>query len=247
MKDGEFIINGESSLDYDTWIQFRPVINAPTKKVSRKESGGRDGILPFSSGKYNNSPLELILFSKGDDSHRDYENRSRLYNLFDSDGYSDLILYFDPDKIYKVIPDESNVIFESKYYYGDSQSWKVDLSVYPWKYFVDQWDIVLTEPKSVHNQYIDSSLPIIRVDGRGDINLKINDHEFQMKNIHSEGIVLDCEIKKGFRKTTGGVLLDENDKLYTKTFPALSPGRNDISWTGNVNKIVIEPRWRTKV
>lgn len=247
MKPGEFIINGESSLDYNTFIQYKPMIRAPARRGSWKETNGRDGILPFSSGKYRNSTVELILYSEGDSNHREYENRSRLYDLFDQDGYSDFLSYFDPEKVWKVMLSEQEVMFENKYFYGDDQTWKVELSVYPWKYYIDQFEIHLTEPKTIFNKYIDVALPIIHIEGKGDIDLLFNGQEFRMKNIHSDGITLDCEIAKGFRTTPEGLMIDENSKLYTKRFPSIKPGENYISWEGDVSQIIIEPRWRAKV
>ena len=35
----------------------------------------------------------------------------------------------------------------------------------------------------------------------------------------------------------------QNNKMLTGTFPKLAAGVNDISWTGDVSKIEIIPRW----
>ena len=45
-----------------------------------------------------------------------------------------------------------------------------------------------------------------------------------------------------------GVLVNEHRKLLSnQIYPYLDSGENRITWNSNVRKIVIEPRWQTKI
>ena len=247
MRPGEFIINGISSLTLHTVIQDRPLIKAPSRKIVRNESSGRSGTLPMDTGQYKNSPLELILYSSPGKNKEASDYRDELYNLFDSGGYNDIIFYFDPSKVYKVLVEEEEIEFESKYYYDGGQSWRVNLSVFPWKYYINSASKTLTAPGGFVNPHISESKPLIKVEGSGNITLDFNGEKFQMKGLKSYGIILDSEVSLAYHVMSGGKLESENDKIYSREYPTLRPGRNDISWTGNVTKLTIEPRWRTKV
>lgn len=246
MKPGEFIINGESSLDYDTFIQDRPNIQAPVRRIERKETRSRSGYLPMDSGAYEDSPLELILFTDGK-GETAAKKRASLYNLFDSGDYIEIEFYFDPGKVYRVLTTEEPLEFETKYYYNEGQSWKVNLTVFPYKMLSDPEEVVLTSSGSITNPTLTESEPNIIIDGSGTIDLNVNGNEFRMKGVKSHGLTLNGEIKKAYHIRDNGELVNENDKTYTRVYPVLKPGVNDISWSGDVNKITIEPRWRTKI
>lgn len=55
----------------------------------------------------------------------------------------------------------------------------------------------------------------------------------------SSQIFLDSEIQEAYKGTTS-----QNNHMSGE-FPKLLSGMNAISWTGNVTRIVISPRWRT--
>lgn len=248
MIPGEFIINGVSSLEHNTLIQDRPLINAPTRKVVRRESSGMSGSLFTDTGEYKDSPMELTLYSTPGEHKEAYQYRDELYAMFDSGGYIDIVFYFDPDRVYKVIVQEDDPIkFESKYYYDGGQAWQVNLSVHPWKYYLDNKKVTLTAKGVINNPYVSGSLPEIKVEGSGNVTLDFNGEKFQMKGLKSYGVILDSEVSTAYHVMTGGKIESENDKIYSREYPVLQPGRNDISWTGNVTKLIIEPRWRTKV
>lgn len=97
--------------------------------------------------------------------------------------------------------------------------------------------ITLTKETKLINPEGFTSQPHIKIYGSGDINLYINNRKHSFKNIE-EYIEIDSEIMNAYK----GDLL-QNNKMLTGTFPKLAAGVNNISWTGDVSKIEIIPRW----
>ena len=81
------------------------------------------------------------------------------------------------------------------------------------------------------------SLPKITIHGTGNINLTVNDTVTLFRDVQ-DYITIDSEIMETFK---------DNELQGHKKFGdyfTFKTGENKISWTGKVNKVVIEPRWR---
>lgn len=239
MKAGSFTINGVSSEDSKTVIQSRPILHAPKRKVDFKEAYGHDGSIPYDENSYENTKLELLMYS---DDGSATDTRAEMYNIFNSPGYIDLVMYADPTKIYKVMLDSPHK-FESRYYMKEGVAFEIGLTVKPYKYLVTSPKRTLTTSGNLFNPTLYTSLPVIKIFGSGTITLKVNEIDFMIKNI-SDHIILDSETMYGY-KETGSILESQNGNIYTRNFPFLKPGNNTISWTGTVTRVEIEPKWRT--
>lgn len=90
---------------------------------------------------------------------------------------------------------------------------------------------------SIYNMEGFTSKPYIKIYGSGDVSLYINDRMHAFKNIE-EYLEIDSEILTAYK---GNEL--QNNKAVSSIFPKLVAGKNNISWTGNVTKIEIIPRW----
>lgn len=239
MKAGSFILNGISSEDLHTVIQSRPVLETPKRRVQFKQAFGQSGSTPYDEEAYDNTELPLILYTDGPDA---VTSREAIYEMFNSGKYIDLKMYCDDSKIYKVMTIEPPK-FESRYYMGEGMSYEVLLTVLPYKYLIDSPLATFLQSGSIFNPMRYNSLPIIKVYGSGDIVLNVNGIPFSMKGVSSY-ITLDSKFMFAY-KDTGGVLTNENSKIYTREYPYLKPGVNTISWTGTVTKVEILPRWRS--
>ena len=81
------------------------------------------------------------------------------------------------------------------------------------------------------------SEPVITVYGTGDITLMVGTIVVELEGV-SGSITLDSELQEAYSGTT-----DMNSAMSGE-FPLLKPGMNAISWTGEVSKVEIQPRWR---
>lgn len=100
--------------------------------------------------------------------------------------------------------------------------------------------IVLTESGAVNNPGTVASQPRIVIEGTGDITLSVGGCLMVFEGIEG-GIVVDSEAMECF-SPDGAALL--NDRADMEEFPLMACGSNAVTWTGDVTKVSIEPRWR---
>lgn len=244
MKRGEFILDGISSVDHGVLIQNRPVLYAPKRKVEFKSSFGMSGDYPFDEEAYENTEMELRLVMVGTTDRSASYNRDFVQDWFDSGSYQDLVAYFDPDKIYHVMPSESTE-FVNKYYLGETQVAVMKLTVLPYKHLVEGKTFKISSGVAFQNPTRKTALPLIKVTGSGNITLTVNGKPFQLSLVDGH-IYLDSEFNIAY-KDNAGLATNANNKVKTLEYPFLKPGSNVISWTGSVTSVDITPRWRVLV
>ena len=244
MKRGSFIIKGVDSDTIKTYIQDRPLIEAPLRRTSWKSAYGVDGEIPFDEGAYEDTSLELTLAVGGDDLIGD---RQRVVDLFDGRGsFVEMIPYFDPTKIYRVKASEP-IQFENKFYYGNAQAAQVTLRVKPYKYLIEDGTVTTTSKTlTMNNPTNYTAQPIIRLKGTGVVKIVVNNQEFNIRELPGD-IVLHSERYLAYRESSNGILTPANDKVTSRDYPLLEPGINNIEIIGSVTEVTIEPRWRSLV
>lgn len=84
--------------------------------------------------------------------------------------------------------------------------------------------------------------PLIEVAGYGDVTVMIGSSTIMIDGM-TNAITIDCEAKIAY---SGDVLKTDQVAIVDAIWPTLSPGRTMVSWTGNVTKIQITPRWRNR-
>ena len=89
----------------------------------------------------------------------------------------------------------------------------------------------INNPGSVYSE------PVITVYGTGDITLMVGTVIVELEGI-TGSITLDSELQETYSGTTS------MNSAMSGEFPLLKPGMNAISWTGEVSKVEIQPRWR---
>lgn len=244
MKRGTFIVNGVNSETFDTLIQDRPLIEAPTRKIEWKGAYGIDGDIPFDEGAYNNTTMELILVINAKDL---IAGRQEFYKHMEQQGkYLDIIPYFDPDKIYRAMLTDM-VQFENKHYYGQAQSASAKLTVKPYKYLVaNGTETYTTRQFMVTNPTNYVAQPLIKVEGTGDIIVRVNNIEFKVNDVDGH-VVLDSERYLAYKEGATGPISSENSKVMTREYPIFKPGTNNVMTTGTISRVLVTPRWRSLV
>lgn len=89
----------------------------------------------------------------------------------------------------------------------------------------------ITNPGTVYSE------PIITVYGSGEITLMVGMTITELFGISGD-ITLDTPLMEAYSGITS---MNYN---MSGDFPTLAPGTNAVSWSGNVNKIEIQPSWR---
>ena len=77
------------------------------------------------------------------------------------------------------------------------------------------------------------------VAGNGTFRIFINDVSFQIKDVKGS-VVIDSELLEAYSGT-----VSMNDKMIGD-FPEFQIGLNKIEWSGAIQFISIQPRWRYK-
>lgn len=165
----------------------------------------------------------------------------------------------DIDKIIKYFTGSGNVIFSNepdKYYkaqiiddidYERLLRYKVatiTFYVQPYKYKVHEskFTLNITDETQymVTNVGLEESKPIITLYGTGNIVFTINGMDvFTLDfNEDDEFIVIDSEEQEAYQE---GIL---KNRQMSGDFPILKPGINTITWTGNLTKIIVDPKSR---
>ncbi|TKH80021.1 phage tail protein [Bacillus cereus] len=221
-------INDKLGQNYHLCMVDRPNIPTAKKKVEFIEIDGREsGALTKEKG-YEDVEF-TVEFNLLED-----ENIKPLLRKIKAWIMSAKIVSFTDDYVYRKIKsveigDIENEIEE----YGKFQvTFKSD----PYEYAIEQ-PFTLTTPATIMNQGTLHSLPKLTIYGTGNITIQINGISFQIKGV-TPAVIVDSDLMECYYNTT-----PMNDKMVGK-FPIFKEGENTISWTGSVDMIDIETRWR---
>lgn len=162
--------------------------------------------------------------------------------------YVDFVAYWDPSYIYQAI------VINEPNFEGTSQTlrgvpFSFDLSIAPFKKNVfGMHPIYLDKQGSIFNPERYISYPKIKIYGSGNITISINGRETKFSNVTSDIIIdSDPDVMETYREVDG-ILVNEHKKLLSnQMYPYLDAGENHITWSSNVKKISLEPRWQTKI
>lgn len=152
-------------------------------------------------------------------------------------GSGEMTFSTEPDKVYRVtIANKISIAQMMRVF----QKFQVVMDTQPFKYSVNAAGdaLELTAPTTIRNSGTVYSEPLITVYGSGDITLTVNGADFPLYGVQ-ESITIDSEMMEVFKEDT-----NQNGKYGGMDFPRFEVGKNEISWTGNVSKIKIQPRWR---
>lgn len=206
-----------------------PSISKPQMRILNTEIDGRDGDIIDELG-YSSYEKSLSIGLT-----RDYDI-NQIIKYFSGKGT--LILSNEPDKVY-------HAAVYAKVDYERLLKFKtaiIEFHVQPYKYLLDEESVILdinneTE-LNVLNVGLERSKPIITLYGEGEVQLSVNGVNVFSINIDDEFVVIDSLEQEAYKDT---VLKNRN---MIGEFPILEPGQNIIQWTGNVTKIVVEPKSR---
>ena len=225
-----FFFAGKYSYDYGVYIERLPDIILPVKKRESLSIPGRSGAVNLYGGIYEDYVRTVDCAIK----NSEYINEIIRWL---SDGEGQIIFSNEPDKYYNGYLKDNSLL---KHEVLGLQKFKLNFMVEPFKYNVgwrmDELEITKSGTRFLGKGTYESQ-PIITVYGSGNITLVINSNQMLL-NAVGGSITLDCA---EFEAYNGAVLLNNS---VSGSFFMLSPESNTISWSGNVSKIIINPRWR---
>ena len=144
-----------------------------------------------------------------------------------------LIFTDDPGWFYKVVNVE---IGQMEVKFKRKGEFTINFTCRGWQYSLDGDEFLEIENNTMlYNEY-DLAKPLIYLEGNGEITITINNNKFKV--MVKDYLYIDSELEIAYREKTDCLNIDEGD------YPVLTYGENNISFTGNVNKVEIKPRWR---
>ncbi len=213
----------------DILISAMPDIVKPQRREEEITIPGRNGVLTIDEGTYEAYNISVECGARGT------EKLGEIAAWLDGSG--DLILSTEADKVYLARISNAISISDVIYLYN---SFLVQFRVFPFKYSVNAFgdNLTIISPCSIRNKGTVYAQPAITVYGTGDITLSINGLNYGLSDVE-ECITIDSEMMEVYRGATNA-----NNKYSAMDFPRFEVGENSFSWTGNVTKIEVEPKWR---
>lgn len=224
------IINNQNTKNLGFALVGRPSIPSADKKYETIEVEGRDGALTKFIG-YQDLKFSLkfnILFQS--DIKQKLREIKGLLSVAKTLAFDD-----SPNFFYKIkrcqISDTETIIKQSGVF-------SVEFIADPFE-FESSSVLEYENPSNllIRNNTTYFSQPIIKIHGKDNIKLFVNDDLIEIKQIN-EGIVIDSEMQEAYYN-------DSNmNHQMSGSFPTFEIGENRIRLEGNVNKIEILPQWR---
>lgn len=229
-----FIIfnNINSYEDLGLRIIRRPNIPSPIQNKTTKEVPGRDGLLYEVLGGYKDIVIQIEFnFIDRTNLKEKFRQVKAWINEIEDDK---LIFSDDIEWFYKVVDINLNGDFET--ILKQKGLFKIDFTCRAYQYMIDGNNpIFMPNNSTLYNYYL-SSKPLIKITGHGTVNVSINNHKFTVPV--SDYVYVDSELELAYR--------DKNNYFNIKNgkFPILQKGANTITYSSNVTKFEITPRWR---
>ncbi len=221
-----------SYLDFDIYVEKRPIIPSPKRRVSYITVPGRNGNLKYDENTYEDITLAVECGIIGDVYSKIDEIKAWLLGS----GENKLSFSFQGDK-YFLAQVVNSIDFEVSL--RKIGKFIIVFNCRPFKYAINNDPVAITSSgTNLINIGTLMSEPIIEVFGSGDILFQVNEQEVTLSGI-SRKITLNSALEDAY----DNMLQNQNSKMMGE-FPKLQVGNNFISWIGNVTKIVITPNWR---
>lgn len=228
-----FIFGGKDSRDYGVYITGTGVYNAPLKSYDTIAVPGRSGDLVMANHRFENVELTYPAFI--------YANFKTAISQFKSamlsaDGYQRLEDSYNTEEYRKALyAGEMEVEARPQ---QDAGSFEIVFNCDP-RRFLKSGDVSVTVANNKHidNPTMFPAKPLIRVTGYG--TLYIGSQQIVIAQ-HFTYIDIDCEMMDCYSGTSNAnsyVTMQGND------FPTLPPGRTGITYSGNITKVEITPKW----
>lgn len=212
-------------------ISELPPISKPKMKTTITKIDGRDGDVIEELGYESYIKTLKIGLTK------DYD-LDLIIKYFSGSG--DLILSNESNRIYKcTIVDK--IDYEKLLRFKKAT---IKFHTQPFKYLNNEEiiDLDISDETSliVENKGLEISKPIIKLIGSGTIEVAINNSTFFIYKFPDDEneVTIDSQEEEAY---LDGIYKNRN---MTGIFPLLEPGKNSISWSGDLSKIIIEPKSR---
>lgn len=234
-----FEYKGVDSRDMHLHIENDIVFSSPEVDLEFIEILGRDGDVVIDNERLKSVPFSIPVRIKTPGNVTINEAATNISNWLKSNvGYHPLVFSGSPDYEYIAIIKQQFDISETLINYGRTV---LNFRLQPYKRSKNSSKQTLANGATLVNNYSRESKPLIRIEGSGDIDIKNNGIDWLKLRSIDTFITIDSELGQVYRgnRPQYSKVID----LGENQFPLLEKGFNTISWTGNITKLEILPRW----
>ncbi|RXI57409.1 distal tail protein Dit [Clostridium tetani] len=227
--------NYNSYKDLGLIVEHRPNTPITEKDVRHIYIQGRNGSLTEDLGTYRDIEISISFGFKAKDKNN-FGYKCRMIKMWLLNVENNKLSFSDDEVFYKV----KNIKFDEEGIERGLRTlgkFTVTFVCDPFSYLDSELITITKNNFIIYNEGTFESQPYMKIFATGDIILNINDEVIKLENI-IDYIELDSEIMECYKEHQNC-----NNKIIGE-FPILKVGENKISWTGNVSKIEITPRWR---
>lgn len=232
-----FLYDGKSSLDYGVWINGSGILVGAAPDVSTVKVPGRNGELIYSNHSFNNVPISYDAFMIRNFVQGFQELRAFLYSDF---SYRRLEDSYYPD-YFRMARISGSLKAEDIIWHNDQGMFTINFDCKPQLFLKSgETAVEVTNGGTIKNPTYYDSKPLIRVYGNG--TLTINGEQITIASDAPQYVDLDCEIMEAYygnQSMNSKVTLSEDD------YPVLHSGDNGITYSGDITRVQIIPRWFT--
>lgn len=223
--------NGVRSTEYGVHVLEQPVLTLPNERATFVDVPGRSGSLTVLEGESVYDDLVLTAQCIVENTERYEEIAAFLKG-------SGRVTFANRPEGYYEARIVNQIPFEKILRGNPHRSFAVNFRCKPFWYAESVPTITVTKSGTfVTNPGNIYAEPKITVVGSGSITLMVALTIIELEGI-AGNITLNSALQEAYSGTTS------MNSAMSGEFPILYPGANAISWTGNVSKVVIEPRWR---
>ena len=223
--------NGVRSTEYGVHVLEQPVLTLPNERATFVDVPGRSGSLTVLEGESVYDDLVLTAQCIVENTERYEEIAAFLKG-------SGRVTFANRPEGYYEARIVNQIPFEKILRGNPHRSFAVNFRCKPFWYAESVPTITVTKSGTfVTNPGNIYAEPKITVVGSGSITLMVALTIVELEGI-AGNITLNSALQEAYSGTTS------MNSAMSVEFPILYPGANAISWTGNVSKVVIEPRWR---
>ena len=233
MVNETFYLDGVDALSVGIRLREPITFSGATPIIDTQKIPGRNGVLTFHTGAYKNRTAEARCFSLEENVQNAVARASAF--LLSKRGYRRLECSNDTDHFWKAMVSNGASV-EDRARLLNPFEIKFDCMPQRWAKSGEE-SIEFTESGSLYNNFGGVALPLINVYGNGSGTINIGNYEVIVKSI--DGVLhLDSETQNAYNETG-----NQNMNISAPIFPELEVGNNGVSFTGDITKLEIIPRW----
>lgn len=231
-----FLLDGERSDNYGLRLQGPITFGAAKPKYNTTTVPGRNGTLYQFDGSFENVTGKARCFALEKDTVQNALYAVAKWCLL-GPGYHRLETEEEPD-VYRMAVVTSGP--ETEIRMKALAPFALDFDCKPQRYLKSgELPVILTQSGApLYNPGMEA-LPLITVYGSGPATLTAGGRTVQIKSL-DDSLTLDSELQDAYKGA-----LDKNSTISAPEFPVLPPGESAVSWTGDIQRVEIVPRWWT--